>query len=81
MAIMVLDSLGHSGFVVDDGQKALSCLAQRQFDLVLMDVMMPVMDGLQALAAIHKKEQQFGTRQAIVMVSSHAEPRDKIRSM
>ena len=48
----VLGRLGHSGVVVDDGEKALKCLAQLNFDLVLMDIQMPIMDGLQATKQI-----------------------------
>ncbi|MEB0033200.1 response regulator [Undibacterium sp. RTI2.1] len=79
VAIILLDSLGHSGVVVDDGKKALECLAQRRFDLVLLDIMMPVMDGLEALATIRTKEQHMGSHLPIIMVTGHAEPTDQIR--
>lgn len=78
-AIILLDHLGHSGVVVSDGKKALECLAQRYFDLVLMDIMMPVMDGLEALATIRAKEQQSLHHLPIIMVTGHAEPTDQIR--
>ncbi|WP_422959811.1 response regulator [Undibacterium sp. Xuan67W] len=78
MAVMVLEALGHTGVVVDDGQKALDCLSKRRFDVVLMDVMMPVMDGLEALAAIREHE-HGAKRQRIIMVTGHAESTDRIR--
>ena len=60
LVIGMLTTLGHTGVVVGDGEKALKCLAKLQFDAVLMDVMMPLMDGLEALAAIRAQEQQTG---------------------
>ncbi|MFZ6814314.1 response regulator [Undibacterium sp. Rencai35W] len=78
MAVTVLEALGHTGVVVDDGRKALDCLSKRRFDVVLMDVMMPVMDGLEALAAIRGRE-HMGSRQRIIMVTGHAEPTDRMR--
>lgn len=41
----VLRALGHTGVVVEDGQQALRCLDELRFDLVMLDVSMPVMDG------------------------------------
>lgn len=77
----LLTSLGHTGVLVQDGAKALRCLEQFRFDVVLMDVMMPVMDGLQTVSAIREAEKATGKHQAIVMVTSHAEPGDDIRFM
>jgi signal transduction histidine kinase/DNA-binding NarL/FixJ family response regulator len=45
LAIQVLKRLGHVGVVAENGQKAIELLQQRSFDLVLMDIQMPVMDG------------------------------------
>lgn len=79
LAVGLLHTLGHTGVVVGDGEKAMKCLAKLKFDVVLMDVMMPVMDGLQALAAIRAQEQSTGGHQPIVMATSHAEPGDAAR--
>jgi CheY-like chemotaxis protein len=65
--------------VVNDGEKALKCLAKMKVDLVLMDVMMPAMDGLQALAAIRAKEAAEGGHLPIIMATSHDEPGDAAR--
>ena len=74
----LLGKMGHSGVLVGDGQAALDCLAQRQFDLVLLDVSMPRLDGLQALAAIRARD-GAQRRQRVIMVTGHAEPGDMAR--
>ncbi|MBF0528764.1 MAG: PAS domain S-box protein [Deltaproteobacteria bacterium] len=48
----MLEKLGHKVIVVGDGQKSLDMLAQEQFDLVFMDVQMPVLDGVEATQKI-----------------------------
>lgn len=79
LAVAMLHELGHTGVVVGDGAKALKCLAKLKFDVVLMDVMMPVMDGLEALAAIRSQEQSQGGHQPIIMATAHNEPGDAAR--
>ena len=79
LAVGMLHTLGYTGVVVGDGEKALKCLAKLKFDVVLMDVMMPVMDGLQALASIRASEQTVGGHQPVIMATSHAEPGDAAR--
>jgi PAS domain S-box-containing protein len=63
---------GHRVTVVSDGRAALTALEQGHFDLVLMDVQMPVMDGLQATCAIRGKEGLHGKRLPIVALTAHA---------
>ena len=79
LVIGMLTTLGHTGVVVGDGDKALKCLAKLQFDVVLMDVMMPVMDGLEALAAIRAQEQQTGRHLPVIMATANVESGDKAR--
>jgi CheY-like chemotaxis protein len=79
VARKLLTEMGHTGIVVGDGEKALRCLQKFQFDAVLMDVMMPVMDGLQTVAAIREEERATGKHQIIIMVTSHNEPGDDVR--
>jgi len=74
MIVGLLTQLGHTGMVVNDGEKALKCLAKIKVDLVLMDVMMPNMDGLQALAAIREQEAQTGAHLPVIMATAHDEP-------
>ena len=77
LVISMLSTLGHTGVVVADGEKALKCLAQLQFDVVLMDVMMPTMDGLEALALIREQEGSRGGHLPVIMATAHAEPGDR----
>jgi len=79
VVVGLLTQLGQTGMVVKDGEKALKCLAKMQVDVVLMDVMMPVMDGLEALAAIRAQEAQTGRHLPIIMATSHDEPGEALR--
>jgi CheY-like chemotaxis protein len=81
IVVLLLNRLGHAGVVVDDGAKALACLAQRSFDIVMLDVMMPTLDGIATLAAIRRAEAALPgrARQRVIMVTGHAEPGDRER--
>ena len=59
--------------VANNGQEALDRLAAETFDLVLMDVQMPVMDGLQATKLIRQREADKGNRTPIVAVTAGAD--------
>jgi CheY-like chemotaxis protein len=79
IAVEMLHALGHTGVVVGDGTIALKCLAKLTFDVVLMDVMMPNMDGLETLAAIRAKEQTQRSHLPIIIVTAHTEPGEAAR--
>jgi CheY-like chemotaxis protein len=79
LVVGMLTQLGHTGMVVNDGAKALKCLSKMKVDVVLMDVMMPNMDGLEALAAIREMEASQGGHVPIIMATSHDEPGDAAR--
>ena len=65
--------------VVDNGQEALDALARESFDLVLMDVQMPVMDGFEATVRIRRDPRH--ARLPIVAMTAHAQPADRERSL
>ncbi len=78
----ILQRLGHHVEVVADGHAALAALEQSgrgTFDLVLMDVQMPVMGGLEATAAIRDAERASGTHLPIVALTAHAMHGDRER--
>ena len=69
---MMLHKLGHSTVVVSNGVQALEQLRLAHFDLVLLDVMMPTLDGLQVLAQWRAHERGLPRHTPIVMVTAHA---------
>ena len=76
---IALKSLGHRGVVVNNGEEALRCLHQRQFDLILMDVTMPVMDGLTALLILRKNEEDSRIaiqRTPVILITGNDLPSD-----
>lgn len=79
LAVGMLQALGHTGVVVGDGEKALMALGKLKFDLVLMDVMMPVMDGMQALKELRDREAVHGGHMPVIMATAHTEPEERTR--
>ena len=69
--------------IADNGQRALDILSDNNFDVVLMDIQMPVMDGLTAATTIRKQEQVSSPQQAlpIIAMTAHAREEDKQRSL
>ncbi len=77
LAVRLLEKEGHSVVVAADGAKALQALERQAFDLILMDVQMPVMDGVETTAAIRKLEQSNGAHIPIVAMTAHAMAGDR----
>ena len=80
--LVACDMLQDAGFVVDladNGQIALDRIAQAHYDLVLMDMQMPVMDGITATAAIRAMEKYL--RLPIIAVTANVMPQDRQRCM
>ncbi|MFN8091586.1 MAG: response regulator [Vicinamibacteria bacterium] len=68
----LLEHAGHVPAVATNGREVLSLLENESFDLVLMDVQMPEMDGLAATAAIREREREKGGHLPIVALTAHA---------
>jgi two-component system, sensor histidine kinase and response regulator len=79
LAVRLLEKEGHSVVVAGDGVKALEALEKQEFDLILMDVQMPVMDGVETTAAIRKREAGNGAHIPIVAMTAHAMAGDRQR--
>jgi signal transduction histidine kinase/CheY-like chemotaxis protein len=81
VATRILEKDGHRVTVVTNGRETLEALDQVEFDLVLMDVQMPEMDGLEATAAIRRKEKRTGAHIPIVAMTAHAMNGDRERCL
>ncbi len=77
LASRLLEKRGHSVVVAGNGREALEALEKEYFDLVFMDVQMPVMDGFEATAAIRKKEGDSGIHLPVVALTAHAMKGDR----
>jgi signal transduction histidine kinase/CheY-like chemotaxis protein len=81
VACSLLTKQGHSVLAVENGQEALAALAHERFDVVLMDVQMPVMDGIEATIAIRAREGPEGRYTPIVALTAHAMKGDRERCL
>jgi signal transduction histidine kinase/CheY-like chemotaxis protein len=77
LACRLLEKRGHSVLIAGNGLEALEALEKERFDLVFMDVQMPVMDGFEATTAIRKKEASSGAHLPIVALTAHAMKGDR----
>lgn len=77
LAASILEKQGHSVILADNGRKAVSELEKRHVDVVLMDVQMPEMDGLEATALIRQREEGTGKHVPIIALTAHAMQNDK----
>ncbi len=74
-----MERAGHSVVVADTGAAAVAAYLREPFDLVLMDLQMPEMDGFEAAAEIRRIEAARGTRTPIVALTAHATAGDRER--
>lgn len=78
---MMLDQMGHTCAQAHDGQAALELFTQQRFDLVLLDVMMPVMDGMAALRRMRESRGASHPDTPVIMVTAYALNFDRERFM
>ena len=81
LAVGLLQRQGHTVVVANHGREALAAMESHAFDLVLMDVQMPEMDGLEAAGAIRAKEKQTGKHVPIIAMTAHAMKGDRQRCL
>jgi CheY-like chemotaxis protein len=81
VAIGLLEARGHHVVVANNGHEALAALGGQAFDVVLMDVQMPDMDGMEATTAIRRRERQTGAHVPIVAMTAHAMKGDRERCL
>jgi len=81
LAARLLEKRGHDVKVVANGRAALDALDQRTYDLVLMDVQMPEMDGFEATTKIRAAEKQTGLHVPIIALTAHAMKGDRERCL
>jgi CheY-like chemotaxis protein len=81
LAIGLLKKHGHTVSVAVDGQEAVEAVANDRYDLVLMDVQMPELDGLQATRAIREAEQRTQRHVPIIAMTAHAMKGDRQRCL
>ena len=80
LALMLLERHGYHVTLADDGQKAVDAMAEGDFEAILMDMQMPVMDGIEATAAIRRLEASRGTtRTPIIAMTANAMQGDRER--
>ncbi len=77
VAANILKKMGHSVVVANNGKETLEAVEDGKHDLILMDVQMPVMDGLEATREIRKGERETGTRIPIIALTAHAMKGDR----
>jgi CheY-like chemotaxis protein len=81
VAVHLLEKHGHRLEVAEDGREALQLLKAGSFDLVLMDVEMPNLDGFQATAALRELEKNTGTHTPVIAMTAHALVGDRERCL
>lgn len=79
VALKTLANMGHKADVANQGQEALDCLSKKKYDVVLMDVQMPLMDGLTATRMWRIKEMEHRlVRTPIIALTAHALSKDQV---
>ena len=77
LAVGLLERWGHRVTVANNGVEAVRLTGERQFDLVLMDVAMPELDGLEASRQIRQRESESGGHLPIIAMTAHAMKGDR----
>jgi signal transduction histidine kinase/DNA-binding response OmpR family regulator len=81
LALRLLEKRGHTVVLAETGRQAVDAVEKQSFDVVLMDMQMPEMDGLEATATIRKREQTTGRHVPIIAMTAHAMLGDRERCL
>jgi CheY-like chemotaxis protein/HPt (histidine-containing phosphotransfer) domain-containing protein len=81
VAVRMLEHLGHSVVVASDGRQTLDLLEGSRFDLILMDLQMPEMDGFEALRAIRQRDAISGAHMPVIALTAHTMHGDRERCL
>ena len=81
LAIGLLERENHRVTVASNGHEAVQAVQNQTFDIVLMDIQMPSLDGIAATEMIRKMEANSGTHVPIIAMTAHAMPSDRIRCL
>jgi len=81
LALALLDRQGHAVTIVGNGKRAVEAVSRDSFDLILMDISMPEMDGLEATAAIRDMQRAGGLHTPIIAMTAHALVGDRERCL
>jgi len=81
LATRLLEKRGHRVVVAANGREALAALENESYDLVLMDIQMPEIDGIEATRAIREKERTNGNHQPVIALTAHAMKGDQERCL
>jgi two-component system sensor histidine kinase/response regulator len=79
LGVRLIENRGHQVTLASNGREAVEAMKEASYDLVLMDVQMPEMDGIEATIAIRAHEAKIGGRQHIVALTAHAMKGDERR--
>ena len=77
----LLEKRGHSVELAQNGREALEAMKQKHFDITLMDIQMPVMDGIEATKRIREMEKFSGARMPVIALTAHAMQGDEERCL
>jgi PAS domain S-box-containing protein len=81
LAVRLLEKRGHAVVVAGDGREALQAMEREPFDIVLMDVQMPGMDGLEAVAILRARETGTKSHVPVIAMTAHAMKGDRERCL
>ena len=79
VAVGLLERRGHHVDLVENGKEALDALKRKDYDIILMDIQMPIMDGITAVGMIREMEKTTSEHQVVIAMTAHAMSGDKER--